>query len=195
MGTQCQMSTVTTQKPCPAQYQARPETDLLCQLWVELDTLQEEDQDQDMDPILPSVISPPPRPSGSPTVFCIYSDRGDDAASLCELWCQIQEYSGLQCAQCPDAYRFDPESKLLCHLWEELEKLKKTNTQIVSPANLQPVECIHEENPTSSLALCELWCEIQGYTGSYCIQCPEIYKQDPANSTLCELYTELQIKI
>ena len=67
---------------------------------------------------------------------------------------------------CPDTYTNDPESVLLCELWEELEGLKRGEAGEVG---LQPgvsalrVLCPYRDHVTSSLILCQLWCEIQTF--------------------------------
>ena len=67
---------------------------------------------------------------------------------------------------CPETYTNDPESVLLCELWEELEGLKRGEAGEVG---LQPgvsafrVLCPYRDHATSSLILCQLWCEIQTF--------------------------------
>ena len=136
---------------CPEDYLAKVNNNLICDLWKELNELQET---QSL-PLLPSVA----------TVDCIYSDYADDSNLLCSLWCSIQEYQGSECLQCPDLYKDDPARMLLCQLWNQLEMLKSTSNAIIMPDNLRPVECQYKDHITSSVALCDLWCQIQNFNG------------------------------
>ena len=136
---------------CPEDYLAKVNNNLICDLWKELNELQE----TQALPLLPSVA----------TVDCIYTDYADDSNLLCSLWCSIQEYQGSECLQCPDIYKDDPARMLLCQLWNQLEMLKSTSTAIIMPDNLRPVECQYKDHITSSVALCDLWCQIQNFNG------------------------------
>ena len=71
--------------------------------------------------------------------------------------------------------RLDQEQQLLCGLWFDLEMEKYESAQ-EGPSTSQPlitknVTCIHDNNPTNSTALCELWCELQSYDGGQCVTC------------------------
>ena len=142
---------MTTTNPCPEPYLSKVNSELLCELWEELNELQETQEI----PKLPSVS----------TVDCIYIDYADDSNLLCQLWCSIQEYQGSECLQCPDLYKDDPARMLLCQLWNQLEMLKSTSTAIIMPDNLRPVECQYKDHSTSSTPLCNLWCQIQNFDG------------------------------
>ena len=114
---------------------------------------------------------------------------------LCDLWCQVQKYQGEECSQCPDVYRMDPEQLQLCDLWEELEQLQSSPEPPTTAASEgRPVDCVHDDNPTSSSPLCELWCEVQSYKNASCIECPDQYLNDPESDLLCDLYSELKMK-
>ena len=142
---------MTTTNPCPEPYLSKVNSELLCELWEELTTLQETEEL----PQLPAVAS----------VDCLYKEYPDDADLLCHLWCSIQEYQGSECLQCPDIYKDDPARMLLCQLWNQLEMLKSTSTAVIVTDNLRPVECLYEDHITSSAPLCDLWCQIQNFKG------------------------------
>ena len=112
---------------------------------------------------------------------------------LCDLFCQLQSYNGHYC--CPAQYMGDTERELLCGLWSELEQLNNNNNTETTTTDfpLAPVDCIYEGNPTSAGPLCSLWCELQTYRGSQCIECPEIYKTDPERVIICSLWSELEM--
>ena len=90
-------------------------TVLLCQLWNELQTLEQTVGNN------PLIITTDPLSATS----CIYDSNPTSAEPLYDLWCKIQRYHGLECSeQCPDIYRNDPERTLLCDLWQELNDLQ-----------------------------------------------------------------------
>ena len=136
---------------CPEEYLSKVNSNLICDLWKELTTLQETEEL----PQLPALAS----------VDCLYTEYLDDADLLCHLWCSIQEYQGSECLQCPDIYKDDPARMLLCQLWNQLEMLKSTSTAVIISDNLRPVECQYEDHSTSSTPLCHLWCQIQQFYG------------------------------
>ena len=164
---------------CPDTYINRAESPTLCDLWNDLELLKNNSTPLPLEP--------------SSLVQCIYEDKGDDSLYLCDLWCQIQKYEGKECSKCPDVYRFDPEQLILCDLWEELEQLQ-TSPGIPAEGDGEPVDCIHEDNPTSSIHLCELWCQVQSYKDATCIECPDLYLNDSESQLLCDLYSDLKKK-
>ena len=158
---------------CPSEYAGDEESEALCQLWEEVLKVEN---------AVNMVTVPDPSP-----VLCPYT-----AEKLCELHCQLQAYSGHYC--CPEEHLQDPEGVLLCQLWAELQQLEEENGPS-SPADvpLMPVDCPHENNPTSGQKLCSLWCEIQHHQGSRCIECPDRYTSDPERLLICDLWSELEM--
>ena len=165
---------------CPDVYINRTESATLCDLWSDLQLLQNNSTPL---PLQPSSL-----------VKCIYEDKTEDSVDLCDLWCQIQKYQGEECSQCPDVYRVDPEQLQLCDLWEELEQLQSLPELPTAASEGKPVDCIHEDNPTSSTSLCELWCEVKRYKNASCIECPDRYLNDPESDLLCDFHSELKMK-
>ena len=120
----------------------------------------------------------------------------------------------MQCVFCPEEYSSDPESGLLCQLWEDLvtaENMKDSTTSSSttssssssssssspsSPTTVENiVECPHEDNPTSNEKLCDLWCDLQSYNGSQCSTtppCPSLYTESSQVELLCSLWTVLK---
>ena len=132
-GSQCEGEETTTQQPCPQEYQTHQHSLALCQLWAELQTLQEEEEE--------GLIPSPPVGPLSP-INCLYSNYSEGADLLCELYCKIELYKGLQCRPlCPEVYRRNNQSTLLCQLWSELPD----NDSMTHQPTLSPVECPHEE--------------------------------------------------
>ena len=168
-----------TQEPCPEQYQSHVESEVLCELWEELQSLQE-------DGVLSTTVTP------LPTIDCLYSNHSDGADLLCELFCKVQLYKGLQCNPlCPEVYRNNSANHQLCQLWSELQELED-NDSMNQLTTLNPVECPHENNLSGNLT-CSLWCQIITYKGSQCISCPQSYRNDSESELLCSLWTELQM--
>ena len=71
--------------------------------------------------------------------------------------------------ECPDIYKNDVESKLLCQLWEELQTLLSSNPDTQGPSGSLGVSpllvlCPYKTNPTSAGLLCQLWCQIQTFS-------------------------------
>ena len=126
---------------CPEVYRRSNESTLLCQLWSEL-------QDND---------SMTNQPTVNP-VQCPHEDN-EGGELICELWCQVAATQGSQCLSCPEIYRNDPASELLCDLWIDLE-MRKTG-DLITPKPLQNMTCKYSNHPTSSENLCNLWCELQ----------------------------------
>ena len=125
---------------------------------------------------------------------CIYENNPTSSDPLCYLWCKIQKHEGFECFQCPEKYKNDQESQLICELWEDLEMLKhdiQTSGSITTAANFQNVSCKYSDHPTSSNLLCEVWCQIQELNGVECVSCPSELKSDPEGNTLCQLWEEL----
>jgi hypothetical protein len=89
----------------------------------------------------------------------------------------------------------DPEAESLCQLWLVLQNLETSEAgQLITFGPVEVVVCPHEANPTSALALCDLWCQIQEYKGTECVAaCPAIYDQEVERELICSLWTELQL--
>ena len=122
-------------------------------------------------------------------INCLYSNYSEGADLLCELYCKIELYKGLQCRPlCPEVYRKNNESALLCQLWSELQD----NDAMTHQPTLSPVECPHEDNQSGQL-ICELWCEVAASQGSECVSCPQKYRNDTASQLLCDLWIELEM--
>ena len=135
---------------CPDKYKDDPERKQLCDLYDELQINQYNTTKNTTDA---TVLAP---------VVCVYEDNPTSAEGLCELWCAIQELDGFRCIMCPEAYLKDPEVDTLCDLNEQLQILKYNNSLTDSMAfEMEPVVCAFEDNPTSSVDLCDLWCQIQ----------------------------------
>ena len=185
-GSECSREESTTQEPCPEVYQSQPHQDLLCQLWAELEGLQEKEGDLTTSVTMTQLTS----------TDCLYSNYSEGADLLCQLYCQVQLYKGSECRPpCPELYRNNTEKDLLCQLWSELEELKETDSDPgsvsqVSPA--RPVECPHERGPSGALA-CSLWCEIVTFQDSQCLDCPQAYRNDSESELLCDLWSDLQM--
>ena len=91
-------------------------------------------------------------------------------------------------------YIGDAEESLLCKLSDDLNQLSQEEglTTVSYPV---PVDCAHNDNPTSSQDLCELWCQIEFYKGNQCIECPDKYSPDPEYDLLCSLWSDLQMML
>ena len=184
-GSQCEGEETTTQQPCPELYQTHQHSQLLCELWTELQTLQEEQEDEDEEEEHQGAVTGGPL---SP-ISCVYSDYSEGSDLLCELYCKVELYKGLQCRPvCPEVYRKTNQSTLLCQLWSELQD----NDFMTHQPTVAPVECPHEENESGEL-ICELWCQVAATQGSQCLSCPQIYRNDPASELLCDLWIDLEI--
>ena len=165
---------------CPLEYSGNQQENLLCDLNEELVLLKENGT-------VPNYVDFAP-------VKCQYENDPTSSYELCSLWCAIQEFDGKQCIKCPEQYKNDPESILLCDLHDQLEiAVHNNNGNPIDETNLSPVVCKYQDNPTSSVSLCELWCSIQELDGFKCIQCLEKYLDDPEKETLCDLNEELVI--
>ena len=161
---------------CPKIYMGDPEEELLCNLWFELQKLN---------------ANGPPMQMELEPVACLYS-HNPSGVKLCHLWCQIQNYNGRYCIDCPDPYRSDYAKDLLCNLYEQLVMLQSSNNSS-QPSLDMPVSCLYEYHNTSASLLCDLWCEIQTFTGKYCVECPDHYKVLEFGNILCELYIENEL--
>ena len=177
---------------CP--YNDIPEAVKACELWEELvmkESMEEtspastgtEDQNT-VDPNTGNTTT-----ATAQLVSCPYTDSPESGPLLCKLFCEVQAHIGSQC--CPDQYVGDPEEQELCALWQELQELGGQVTS--TPAPLKPIQCLHMDNPTSSEALCELWCAVQEHSGDMCLVCPEEYVEDPASEQLCSLWSEAEM--
>ena len=153
-------------------------------------------------------------------VTCSHIKNPTSSELLCELWCDVKEYSGLTCVICP--YIKDPEAVKACELWEELLMLQNPETPISGDPDLdnpnsvdtssdeqelgvigtgesssgdntpqKNVTCSYSKNPTSSAILCELWCSVQEFSGNTCITCP--YTDDPEAVKACDLWEDLVV--
>ena len=153
-----------------------PEEELLCSLWFELQKLN---------------ANGPPMQMQLEPVVCVYSSN-PSGAKLCHLWCQIQNYNGNYCIDCPQQYKSDDARDLLCNLYEQLVMFQSSSNSSQTSLEM-PVSCLYEYHNTSSRLLCDLWCEIQTFTGKYCVECPDHYKNLEFGTLLCELYIENQL--
>ena len=163
---------------CPSQYSTDVESEKLCQLWEEKVKIENT-------PDAVTVEDPTP-------VVCLYEGNPRSSEALCLLYCELQSYNGHYC--CPQTYLDDPEGNILCQLWAELEDLKEANgTELTTDFPLMPVDCLYENNPSSSEILCSLWCEIQTHSGSVCTECPQKYSSDPERILICDLWSELEM--
>ena len=169
-------SECSTEVACPAQYQGDPEESTLCQLWMELEMLLNEEG-------MPSQTI-----FTIESVECLYLGNPTTEQDLCDLWCDIQTFKGKECVPetttmiqtttekpCPQDFSSDPEEQLLCSLWKELITLQEESldqngmpSQISTSGSPTPVECLYSDNPTSSEPLCNIWCQIQIFKGSEC---------------------------
>ena len=138
----------------------------LCELWAQIVEAESSEEDSS------TTIGPPQR------VACPYETLADTSPALCQLWCELESQKGNDC--CPAKYIGDPEESLLCQLHSNLEDIlasSSSDSVTSSPSSPgMPILCDHRDNPTSSSALCELWCEIEARTrGAECLTCPDIY--------------------
>ena len=134
----------------------------LCELWAQIVEAESSEEDSS------TTIGPPQR------VACPYETLADTSPALCQLWCELESQKGNDC--CPAKYIGDPEETLLCQLNSDLDDILASSSDSVTPSPGVPIVCDHRDNPTSSSALCELWCEIELRTGGAdCLNCPDIY--------------------
>ena len=78
-------------------------------------------------------------------------------------------------------------------LWSQLEELKheiETGVTVTTPISTN-TSCEYSDHSTSSVLLCEVWCEIEHLKGSNCVFCPQEYDSDPESKTLCQLWEDL----
>jgi hypothetical protein len=192
--------------PCPPRYSGDPEEETLCQLWKDLQNLEAMEG-------MPSHTLVPAQ-----SVDCVYSGNPTSEEDLCDLYCQIQTYEGKECApktttttpeSCPTPYVGDTEETLLCMLWEELMELTETFVESgmeIPTTGFSSVLCLYEDNPTSSVILCQLWCRIQLLKGAECGDptttimstttaepCPGLYQEEAQAGLLCSLWSQLQV--
>ena len=165
---------------CPDQYLQDPEKQELCSLHETLTLLA---HNKSLDDVMPLDLDP---------VVCKYKENPTSADSLCNLWCQIQQYNGQSCIICPNEYKEDPENETLCNLYEDLQLLGEVIAPL-NPSDANPVVCVYNNNPTSSDKLCNLWCQIETYSNNSCIICPAEYESDPAANELCQLHESLEL--
>ena len=163
---------------CPEKFKNDIEATLLCDLWTDLEMIKHNIQ----------VSGAITTVDNNKNTTCIYASHETSSDFLCEVWCEVQEYKGNRCVFCPSKYSTDIE-ELLCDLWVQLVEHENDpeSTTLANPSNK---ECIHALNPNSAEKLCNLWCQVQSYTGSTCCDGP--YIDDPEEDLLCKLWNELQ---
>merc|ERR1719312_326122 len=122
----------------------------------------------------------------------MYEEHPTVSQSLCDLWCQIKEFEGVQCRNtsvCP--YIDYPVSGNLCDLWDEEKNCTGSG---ISSASVPYSSCPFLDGPDENLA-CKLWCDVQ----SECINmgcsgmptCPYENLTTPYNDVACKLWAEL----
>ena len=75
---------------CPAAYSGDPAESLVCNLWLELETKQQQQAGGGMTAVdSGAVIS---TTANLAPVSCLYQDHSTSSGSLCSLWCQIQVF-------------------------------------------------------------------------------------------------------
>lgn len=163
---------------CPEKFKNDIEATLLCDLWTDLEMIKHNIQ----------VSGAITTVDNNKNTTCIYASHETSSDFLCEVWCEIQEYKGNRCVFCPSKYSTDIE-ELLCDLWVQLVE-HENDPESITLANPSNKECIHALNPNSAEKLCNLWCQVQSYTGSTCCDGP--YIGDPEEDLLCKLWNELQ---
>ena len=140
----------------------------------------------------------PPLQTAPSLVTCTYEDRQHNAEELCNLWCEIQTFSGKKCTSCPDEYNAKVESELLCRLWEQLETLESNSGSssaiFIPPVPTTPtlIFCPYSENENDAAALCKLFCRIQALDGMQCTDCPKEFESKVERELLCQLWNELE---
>ena len=102
-------------------------------------------------------------------ITCQYSNHSTSADKLCLVWCQIEALDGRNCVDCPDVYSQDVNHQLLCDLWSQIVHVNSSDSALTT-ASPQHVACPYETSLSTSNTLCQLWCELQSYSGSDC--CP-----------------------
>ncbi len=157
---------------CP--YLLDPESTTICSLYYQLVTLQSEANQTTL---------------GIQEVTCPYLDNPTSANLLCQLWCQVEEFSGNNCQDisstipisstassettsgpCPfDSYT---NKDVLCPLWTELKaaldaiptstEASSTGTFSTAESNIQvPYSTCPHINLTDGDLACQMWCSLQ----------------------------------
>ena len=76
---------------CPEIYESDPESDLVCDLWTELENAQQKQtaatgsSDHQNNDIISTIANLAP-------VSCLYQDHLTSSDNLCSLWCQLQAF-------------------------------------------------------------------------------------------------------
>ena len=159
---------------CPDLYVTDDEALKLCSLWEEL--LELENQPN-------AVIH-----NNTMSTACPY-ESNNSSEKLCDLWCRVKAYAGFSC--CSSKYLGDIEEEALCSLWNELQirdVVAEEEYDDYYGDDPVPVDCLYEDNPTSSSELCDLWCRVQAHRGAQCIQCPAKYDQEQCCHELFKIY-------
>ena len=73
---------------CPDQFSADPEANLLCDLWTELENLNQQEGVESADQSN-SLISTTGNLS---PISCLYQAHSTSSQDLCQIWCQIQVF-------------------------------------------------------------------------------------------------------
>ena len=109
---------------------------------------------------------------------------------------------------CP--YLLDPESTALCSLFYQLVTLQSEANH--TTVGIQEVTCPYMDNPTSASLLCELWCQVEEFSGSFCLDSPTSPQSSSTPSTistsvscpydsytnnyvLCQLWRNIQVSL
>ena len=164
---------------CPEEYKLHVENETLCDLHSQLQLLQQEFGVANIDTTDNTLVS------------CQY-EESESKDILCDLWCAVQAYDDKSCIACPNEYAALVNNQTICDLHQELVLLQQNQTNPIDTSNANLVDCEYKNEQNEDI-LCNLWCEIQLFNNSKCIECPQDYKNHEENVTLCDLNTELQL--
>ncbi len=164
---------------CPEEYKSHVENETLCDLHTQLELLQQE-------------LGVPNNDTTNNTLVPCNYENSESKDILCELWCAVQTYHNKSCISCPNEYAALANNQTICDLHQELVLLQQHGNSSVDTSNFSLVDCNYKNEQNEDI-LCNLWCEIQLYNNSKCIECPDDYKNHEENVTLCDLNTELQL--
>ena len=93
---------------CPSSYTDEPQYSLVCELWLELENINNNNGGNN-NMVVTTTVGP------SSSAECPYARNSSD--TVCQLWCAIELTKGTQCStQCPNEYQSDPENVLLCQI-------------------------------------------------------------------------------
>ena len=196
------------QPECP--YLADPGSELLCQLWSELQELSNQAISTAVTANPSTSYSVGPTPAPTYTIECEYADHLTNATALCDLWCSIIAYDGGLCLsqdQCP--YTLQVSETLLCDLWDEIQLANTSSLGSTPSADLSSLlgnatavngELSYNDCPylsdDNSFTACYLWCELRELSSSESCSdapvCPYENFPEPYNQLLCNLWMELQ---